>query len=218
MKDTACRMAVFDLDGTLLDTTKGILAAIRYTAHKMGLSLPPDDQLASACIGPPVERSFAALFALQGKALDEACHCFRTRYATKELFSATPYEGIFSLLQALRELGVLIGVATYKREAYALPLLSHFKLTPLLNVACGTRTNESKASVLARALKEASVLPRHAVMIGDTLSDAEAAAAVGTDFIGVTYGFGFQKKGEREGINALGFAGTCCEILALIRR
>ncbi|MBQ2757783.1 MAG: HAD hydrolase-like protein [Clostridia bacterium] len=214
----AYRMAVFDLDGTLLDTTKGVLAAITYTAKKLGLLLPPDDILASACIGPPVEASFAELFALRGTTLEEACRCFRARYATHDLFLATPYEGIFTLLRSLQALGISLGIATYKREAYALPLLSHFNLTPFFAVTCGTHKNESKADVLTRACREGGCPAHEAVMVGDTRSDAEAAAAVGCDFIGVTYGFGFQKQAERSTVRALGFADAPDEILPRLRR
>ena len=213
MSEQKHRMAVFDLDGTLLDTTEGILAAIRDTVRQLHLPTFADDVLQRVCIGPPVEHSFAALFGLQGQALADACHIFRTRYATFELTRATPYAGIFSLLHALRQRGLLIGVATYKREAYALPLLTLFGFTDLLDVACGTRENETKAAVLARTLQAAATAPAHAVMIGDTVSDAEAALAVGTAFIGVTYGFGFSKAAPQDGQHALAFVKKPADIL-----
>ena len=212
------RMAVFDLDGTLLNTAEGILAAITHTARELCLPLPPSEQLAPAFIGPPAESSFATVFGLHGAALTAACRSFRTRYATHELYRAEPYCGIFAVLQALKARGVLLGIATYKKERYALPLLAHFRLTPLLDVACGTLGEEPKAAVLARVLQETGVAPSGAVMIGDTTSDAEAAAAVGCDFIGVTYGFGFRQESEKKATRARFFADVPTDILHFFER
>ena len=213
MKQAPYRAAIFDLDGTLLNTAPGILAAITYTATKLHLPLPPADALCRICIGPPVEASFAALFGLQGEALAAACRCFRERYATHELKKAAPYEGVVSVLQTLQALSVLCGVATYKQEHYTLPLMAEQGLTPYFAAICGARENECKADILSRALQALAVSPSEAVMIGDTASDSEAALAVGCDFIGVTYGFGFRENAAKIAARARGFANTPTAIL-----
>ncbi len=48
------KIAVFDLDGTILDTAEGLLAAVKYTIDKMGLTMLSDEQLLTF-IGPPIQ-------------------------------------------------------------------------------------------------------------------------------------------------------------------
>ena len=47
------KVAVFDLDGTLLDTSVGVLASVKYTIEKFGFAPLNDEQL-SSFIGPPI--------------------------------------------------------------------------------------------------------------------------------------------------------------------
>ena len=54
------KIAVFDLDGTILDTAEGLLAAVKYTIDKMGLTMLSDEQLLTF-IGPPIQDSFEYL-------------------------------------------------------------------------------------------------------------------------------------------------------------
>ena len=58
-------IAVFDVDGTLLDTTEGVLASVRYTIDKMGFAPLSEEQLLTF-IGPPIQDSFSSTYHLVG--------------------------------------------------------------------------------------------------------------------------------------------------------
>ena len=61
-------IAVFDVDGTLLDTTEGVIAAVEYTIEKKGLK-PLDRETLLTFIGPPIQDSFARVYGLSGEFL-----------------------------------------------------------------------------------------------------------------------------------------------------
>ena len=52
------KVAIFDVDGTLLDTTEGVLASVKYTIDKMGFE-PLSEDVLKTFIGPPIQDSFA---------------------------------------------------------------------------------------------------------------------------------------------------------------
>ena len=107
-------IAVFDVDGTLLDTTEGVLASVKYTIDKMGFE-PLSDDVLKTFIGPPIQDSFAKAYNLSGDILQDISTCFRNRYKDYELLKAVPYDGIYEVFDKLMERNVKLAVATYKR-------------------------------------------------------------------------------------------------------
>ena len=63
-------IAVFDVDGTLLDTTEGVLASVKYTIDKMGFE-PLSEDVLKTFIGPPIQDSFAKAYNLSGDILQD---------------------------------------------------------------------------------------------------------------------------------------------------
>lgn len=117
---------------------------------------------------------------------------FSAPYKDHDLLKAEPYAGIKDLIRALRAQGCKIGVATLKREDYALTLLEHYHFTELCDSICGSdfASKMTKADVLHKCLKALELSPSEAVLIGDTSSDGKGAKEAAVDFMAVTYGFG----------------------------
>ena len=212
------KLAVFDLDGTLLDTSRGIADALAHTLKHFGCN---DCQAAdlSAYIGPPIEVALRDILGLKQSALSAAAAHFRHRYRTKDLLKARPYNGIFELLEALHLHGVTAAIATYKREDYAKELLSHFGFDRHISTVYGSDANGllKKSDLIRQCMTTSGITePQNAVMIGDTREDARGAMDTGVDFIAVTYGFGFQKKKDTAPYQTLGVANSPAEILPYI--
>lgn len=214
----AYSLAVFDLDGTLLDTSRGITAAIHHTLCELGLPSP-----SKAClkrfIGPPIEQGFSDFCGLKGEQLLRAATVFRRRYSEQFLLQAEPYSGIFEALDRLWQAGLKIAVATYKRETYARTLLAHFGFDRFTAAICGSDPEGKlrKHDILTRCLSACHITDGTRVaMVGDTLQDAHAATAAGTDFIGVCYGFGLHTKQERAACRARAFVHTPSELVSVI--
>ena len=185
------RGIIFDLDGTLLDTSEGVLASVRYTTNAMGYK-PLNEEVMRTFIGPPVKHSLMRVYDLSSEEADRGTEIFRNRYKDFDLLKAVPYDGIIELLKHLKEKGYLVGVATLKREDYATTLLQHFHISDYCDSICGSdfASKMMKRDVLHKCLSQLGLSPEESVLIGDTSSDGIGAEQIGTDFIAVTYGFG----------------------------
>lgn len=212
------KIVVFDLDGTLLNTAEGILSAVKFAIDTTGRKMP-EQQVLDSYIGPPIQQSFAKTYHIEGKELDNMALLFRNRYKDVDLLKAVPYEGIYDLLQRLADEKLLLTIATYKREDYALKLIKHFGFDQYMAVSCGAdfAGELTKADIIRKTIALAGITNySEVVMIGDTVHDATGAAALGLDFIGVTYGFGFKTKTDVTGNNVVGVAQTAKEIFDII--
>lgn len=120
---------LFDLDGTLLDTSEGILSSVKYTIDVMGFE-PIDDDLFETFIGPPIQHTLQRIYNLDDATRDKAAAVFRDHYSTVDLCKAKLYDGVLETLSELKKKGIKIAVATYKREDYAAKILDEFGISP----------------------------------------------------------------------------------------
>lgn len=208
-------VAVFDVDGTLLDTTEGVVAAVKHTIELKGLKALSNDELVTF-IGPPIQDSFARVYGLEGEVLQELATIFRDFYKGPDLLKAKPYEGIYQLCDELVKKGVKIAVATYKREDYALDILKHFGFDRYTKVMYGAdhENKLKKVDIIEKCLKALGVTEyKKAIMIGDSWHDANGAQQIGIDFAGVTYGFGYKSKKDVEKGYSVGAADSPIELM-----
>lgn len=184
---------LFDLDGTLLDTSEGITMATGYVIKQFGLPSLTDEEQRSF-IGPPIQESFQRHYNLSKERARELATAWRNAYKDIFLFEAIPYEGIYEALRVIRNRGIKTGVATNKREDYTKRLLEHFGFTELFDYIAGTDLEGrlKKSDLIRACVDKLGVLDgKRCLMVGDTVNDLEAAKKANVDFLGVTYGFGF---------------------------
>ena len=186
------RNIIFDLDGTLLDTSEGIMESARYAASEMGFPELSREVLLTF-VGPPIQMSFMKHCGCDKQEAQKAAEIFRDYYKNQALFLAKPYNGIYEVCEVLRREGRKLAVATYKREDYALDLLKHFHFDEYFDVMHGADNNNvlSKKDIVERCIQELNGTKKESVLVGDTEFDAKAAQEMKLPFIGVTYGFGF---------------------------
>ena len=212
------KAAVFDLDGTLLDTSEGVLASVRYTIERFGFPTLGESQLKNF-IGPPIQNSFAIAYGLKGEILQEIASVFRDRYKKFDLLKAVPYEGIYDVFQKLVEKGIQPAIATYKRQDYATEILTHFGFDKYTDIMYGGdhENKMKKNDIIRNAVRAAGVADLNdAVMIGDSDNDAIGAEMLGVRFIGVTYGFGFRTEADVNKFPNIGAAKKTEDIAGLI--
>lgn len=187
---------VFDLDGTLLDSSPGIINAVCYTLRLFKKTIP-DNEILTSFIGPPLKKSFSLIPDVEDDKIDDMVRAFRDEYRKKEIFNAKLYDGIMPLCQRISDDGIKMAIATNKPEEFAQKLVKYFQLDKFIPVVCGADAQGSlkKTDLIKSAIflsKENNI--ESVVMVGDTISDAEAAEQCGVDFIGVDYGFGNLKE------------------------
>ena len=210
---------LFDLDGTLTASAKGVRISLEHAME--ALSLPcPDLSDYTLYVGPPLEDIFRDICSVPEELIPQAMQLYRDYYDIHALSVTTVFDGIFPTLRALREAGCTLVVCTSKNEPVAVKVADDLGLTPYFDAICGSAldgSRKAKADMIPYALQTVGCADKaKAVMIGDTYFDARGAEIAGVDFLGVTYGYGTRESMERYG--AKGFADSPEELWDLLCR
>lgn len=186
------KLVIFDLDGTLLDTSPGIIYCYNTVAKNRGVAERPKDRF-RGIIGCPLGVGFERAFGFTGEEGATAVTEYRALYRTEGVCRAEVYPGIAELLAALQKNGMKTAVATLKLEQFAVKMMQDFGLAAHLDLIHGVDQGETrnKADLLKLCCEELGFQKEDAVLIGDSSFDAQGAREAGMDFIGVTYGWGF---------------------------
>ena len=211
--------ALFDLDGTILDTREGVISAAIFAMKQYGKDLP-DQKALEELIGPPIQVSFQKLYGISDSEAMEMANIFRDAYKTDDfLFKAIPYDGIYDLFSSLIDAGIMIGIATYKREDYAKRLLNEKGFGKYTDYMYGSdlEGKQKKQDIIKRCLDRMGCEDySRSVYVGDGKSDGSGANSVGMNFVAVTYGFGFKTATDAKEFYPVGIANSCKEIKDII--
>jgi phosphoglycolate phosphatase len=193
---------VFDLDGTIVDSARGIFTSLRHTLASFGAAAP-DDATLRRYIGPPVRVVFEQLLGSDANP-DDGVRAYREHYAREGITLCEPYPGIGEQLARLKEGGHTLFVCTSKLETFALTIIEHIGFTSLFEAIYGERiAGEHKPELLARLIREHGIDPASALMIGDRREDIFAGQKNGLATLGVLWGFGDLDELTAAGANAI---------------
>lgn len=203
------RLAVFDCDGTLVDSQHNIVAAMAAAWRAFGLE-PPAAAEVRRVVGLPLVEAVAKLFpggqthdhARLAELYKDAFRMLRARHDHDEPL----YPGTLEALDALDAAGVLLAVATGKSRRGLVATLARHGLEHRF-VALKTADDgpgKPDPHMLLAAMAETGAERTDTVMIGDTVFDVAMARAAGTAAIGVSWGY--HEPGE------LAAAGAHCVI------
>lgn len=211
------KAVLFDLDGTLLDTSEGIKHSVRYTLSKMGYDELPEETILKF-VGPTIQNSLMSFCGVDAEEAQKGANVFRDFYKSEALFEASLYDGIIELLQELKGRGVRIGVATYKREDYALDLLHKFGITEYCDVIHGADNDNklTKADIVEMCISELGADKSEVILVGDTEHDAKGAYEARVKFVAVTWGFGYEPNNCRTLYPCLNVINTTSQLLDMI--
>ncbi len=208
---------LFDLDGTLTDSSPGILGCVRYALEKMGREVP-EETLLNGFLGPPLVYSFTQYCGMTSEEARQAAELYRGVYKDQCVIGNSLYNGIYELLEQLKKAGKLLAVATTKPQVIADKIVEHFGIKRLFDAVCGADPDGSsgeKAGVIREAVKKLRITDLGQVlMIGDRFYDIDGAKEVGVASAGVLYGYG--KPGELEKAGADYIFGNAREIAEFI--
>lgn len=184
---------LFDLDGTLSDSSQGIINSIIYALEKYDVN-DYDMPLLRKFLGPPLHESFEKIMGFDKEKSLQAVKLYREYFSSKGLFENEIYGGVSDLLQNLKENGKTLIVATSKPQPFTDRIMEHFNIAKYFDFIAGSNmdtTRSKKAEVIEYALSECNIKNKSkVVMIGDRAEDMIGAQTVGVDSIGVEYGYG----------------------------
>lgn len=179
----------FDLDGTLIDTSEGIVKGLVITLERFGIK--EDEKTLFSYIGPPLEDSFRKYFQNDADTMN-AVEIYREYYMDEGIYLLRPFEGILEAVNSIKQRGMNVYVATSKPQDAAESILNRFGFRfDGIYGALYDKGITDKKQVLSYALKKSGEKTDTAIMIGDTKYDLEGALYVGMDCAIVSYGYGF---------------------------
>ena len=200
-----CPLAIFDLDGTLVDTAADLVSSLNHTIAAASLAPVTYDDL-THLVGQGARVMIKRAFALRQVELPEAeleplYERFIDHYRAEMPGDSRPYPGIVSVLDALSSAGITLAVCTNKTEILAIPLLEKLDLTRYFAaITCGDTFPFRKpdARHILGTIEKAGGDPQRSVMVGDSINDILAAKNAAVPSIGVTFGYSDVPMAELE--------------------
>ncbi|MFM2411533.1 MAG: hypothetical protein RL481_2361, partial [Pseudomonadota bacterium] len=184
------RIAIFDCDGTLVDSQANICMAMEHAFDQAGLERPPRPAIRRTVGLSLVEIMRTLLPHAKDATHAEMAEQYRASYLylrQQGLEHEPLYDGIAALLGALRGEGWLLGVATGKSDRGLIRCLDHHDITGLFISLQTADRHPSKPdpSMIYQALADSGAQADQAVMIGDTVFDVLMGRTAGCRTIGV---------------------------------
>ncbi len=188
------RAALFDLDGTLLNTLDDLTCAVNHALSESGCPVRTKAQV-RASIGQGV-RHLIQTSLPAGAPADLQEHVFlnfRSYYAQHYKDATTPYEGIPALLRHLRTRGIRCAVISNKSDVEVQKLINHFfpgEFDAVVGEQADAGIRKKPAPDLVNlTLEQLDMKPKDALYIGDSDTDIETAKNAQCDCASVTWGY-----------------------------
>jgi phosphoglycolate phosphatase len=184
------RLAIFDMDGTLVDSSLAIANAINFVRERLGL-LPLDPALIVSKVNDP-HLNAAEYFYETERFEPRHEEWFAEYYSAHHHRELLLYDGVRELLEWLKERGCLLALATNAYRRSTLETLRHLEIEDYFDAVASyddVPRGKPAPDMLLRILEELGCRREEALFIGDGHRDALAAEAAGIDFILVEWGF-----------------------------
>lgn len=197
------QLILFDLDGTLTESGKGITRSVQYALDKMGMKVE-DPETLRCFVGPPLKEQFMEYAGFTEEQADQAVTLYRERYTTEGIFENELYPQIPELLEVLRINDKILAVASSKPEVYVRQILEHFHIDQYFQEIVGSELDgrrTDKAEVIEEVLERLQMKNERdkILMVGDKEHDVIGATSCGIRCVGVTYGYGTREELEKAG-------------------
>ena len=217
---TKFKAAIFDLDGTLLDTLETLSYYCNCTLEKYGLCPYPKEAY-RYMVGDGakmlVHRMLGRQNADSAEMFEKAYRHYIDTYNSDKLFKTEIYPGIPALLDGLRDSGIKTAVLSNKPHEATVPIIRHFFGE---NAFCETRGAmegvplKPDPEAALRIAAHLGVQPAECIYVGDTGVDMETGKRAGFYTVGVLWGFREEEELRESGADFI--AQTPEEILKLL--
>lgn len=190
-----CKLAIFDLDGTLLDTLGDLGEAVNHAIGTRGYpthQMPEFRQMVGSGVRKLVYLSLPEDVRENQDILAPCLADFLSWYKAHIDIKTVPYEGMPELLQTLVASGVKVAVASNKFIDGATHLMGRYYPDIPWTAVLGERPGlalKPAPDMIQEIIATADVTPDQVFMIGDAGTDIQAAKAAGVRSIGCAWGF-----------------------------
>ncbi|QDG78106.1 phosphoglycolate phosphatase [Labrenzia sp. PHM005] len=187
---------VFDLDGTLVSSMEDLVATLNAVLSKAGHGTVPQEKVSNMVgMGAKVllQRGLDYLdVAWTDETIAPLFEDFLEHYAANIAVHTRPFGGVLPALERFRAEGWKLAICTNKSERLTLPLLEELGMTQYFDAVVGGDTfsvSKPDAAPVLGAIERAGGQTAGSIMIGDSITDINAARAAGIPVIAVDFGY-----------------------------
>lgn len=188
------RLAIFDLDGTLLDTVADLANATNQVLAQCGYPTHPTDAYYQF-VGNGINKLFFRALPEEARTEENVMRIrslFVPYYNEHNADDSRPYPGVSELLRTLQAQGILIAVASNKYQQATAKLVGHFFPDIRFAAVYGQREGvaiKPDPAVVADILNDTGISRADTIYIGDSGVDMQTARNAEVESIGVSWGF-----------------------------
>lgn len=199
-------VVLFDFDGTIADTSRGIKNAIRYSLAQKDIPVGDPAGL-DYFIGPPLYDGYHHVYGTEDPLTSELVDLYRVYYGKQGVFELELYPGIKEMLVALKEAGVKTAVTSSKPLHFLEMAVPSVGVDVYFDAIIGPELKNKEANktyLVHKGMEKLGVSAEDRVcMVGDRFFDVEGGKNAGVHAIGVTYGFGTAEELQSAGADFL---------------
>ena len=195
------QLILFDLDGTLINSSPDLAAAINHMLHTLGrkyvLEAEVDSWVGNGAL-MLVKRALSGSVIpsdqLDETELEEAMACFLDYYGKHLCVRTHCYTGVSETLEQLQQRGYIMVIVTNKPHAFVSPILEGLGISGYFSAILGGDSLSRKKPdplPLTQMMTDFGIALEACVMVGDSKNDILAARAAGMESIAVTYGYNY---------------------------
>ncbi len=190
---------VFDLDGTLIDSTEAIVGSMFHMFDELNLDRPQRESIIDS-IGVVLEKQIATMTDYDPI---ECARVYRAHYGATASEQTIALPGAHDALQALADAGFALGFATSKRRSYSETILAHLGLLDFFTARVGpddVTNHKPHPEPIELAASQLGIAPARMLYVGDLPIDHQAATAAGAACVCVTTGYASRDELESAGV------------------
>lgn len=189
------KLAIFDLDGTLLNTIKDLGDAVNYALDHNGFhthSVASYPYFVGNGVKRLIERALPEDARKNTQVVSNMLRDFKTYYNDHNTDRTVPYEGMPELLRTLQDNGVMLAVASNKYQQATEKIINHYFADINWVAVLGQQDDipiKPDPSIIFMVLSQARISKQETLIVGDSGIDMETARRACVDSVGVSWGF-----------------------------
>lgn len=178
---------IFDLDGTLIDSSGDIIECLEEAYRKTGIATP---EITKNCIGPPVRDIIKTITpGLEEEKIEEVVRNFRFLYDNSTFSKTGVYENIHGLLRKLKEDHRALFLVTNKPLLATRRVLKILKLDYFMDLITFDMDGSEKARMVSALIRKWNLAKPQTIVVGDSIADIAGAKENDIQSVGVLWGY-----------------------------
>ncbi|MCF6174122.1 MAG: HAD family hydrolase [Campylobacteraceae bacterium] len=189
---------IFDMDGTLLDSSYALTCSINFVRKSLGLK-PLKKETLEYYINEP-DQDLSMIFYGTHEYLDEHREMFKKHYLKTANLYVKPYDGAYDLLEFLKLKKIDLSIATNASDYFAKSMLKHAKMLDYFTLIIGSnnvknsKPNPDMIDLICGKLNKSK---NQTILIGDSIKDELAAKNSNVGFVFANWGYGRSNNSKK---------------------